>query len=644
MRARLDGTARALLLVVGVVVLATLGGCGGSGEGPAPAPQPPAPTAPQTLALLQALLTGDQETTVVDPDARGTFVARVLDDGTIRFGAVADGDDVAEIVAAHIHEGAAGTDGPVVADLLAVASFDPATATAAGDVSVTPALAARIASQPADFYINVHTTGAPDGLARGQLGALGPASWHATLRGDEETVPVDPLARGAATFQLQGARLAVVLASANPPLTDITAAHVHLGVAGADGPILVDLDLTESGSGFTNTLESDVAAGVAVVARMLHDPTSLYVNVHTEAAPDGIARGQLGTDEIHMWSVLTGAQETTVVDPAARGGFTVRFETLTTGRVHLAVPDAQGIADVTAAHIHAGAPGVDGPILVDLRAGADYSVSAPTGSSEGAITYTQRDLTRFLADPSGFYVNFHTAAAPAGLVARPAHPDADHLRRRPARLERDHGRRPERLRIPGAGGAERVRGHLHGDHDQPPRSRPRRRSCPRRPRRHGRPRPHRPARRRGRQHVGRRDHGHGPLHGTDVRPPDRRPRGLLREHAQYGGPGRHRSRSDAACLRHDAAREPDLHIPRGLHRRHRHRRQCALEQRGRRAHVRGRARPACGAGPGRRDGAHHRHAARSRRLGPLHRDGQQRGGAATRSTSTSPSTPRPRPT
>ncbi len=68
--------------------------------------------------------------------------------------------------AAHIHRGAAGESGPVVVP------FDiapDANGNAASCVLVDAALLQEIATNPAGFYINVHTSEFPDGAIRGQV-------------------------------------------------------------------------------------------------------------------------------------------------------------------------------------------------------------------------------------------------------------------------------------------------------------------------------------------------------------------------------------------------------------------------------------------------------------------------------------------
>ena len=67
---------------------------------------------------------------------------------------------------AHIHPGAAGVAGPVIVPL----SSPDATGLSSGCTAVDRELAKDIAKNPADYYVNVHTSDFPGGALRGQLG------------------------------------------------------------------------------------------------------------------------------------------------------------------------------------------------------------------------------------------------------------------------------------------------------------------------------------------------------------------------------------------------------------------------------------------------------------------------------------------
>lgn len=68
-----------------------------------------------------------------------------------------------------------------------------------------------------------------------------------------------------------------------------------------------------------------------------------------------------------------------------------------------------GIDAATAAHIHKGAAGAAGPVVVGL--------TAPTsGESKGCATVTRELANEIIKDPAAYYVNVHNAAFPKGAV------------------------------------------------------------------------------------------------------------------------------------------------------------------------------------------------------------------------------------
>jgi hypothetical protein len=72
---------------------------------------------------------------------------------------------------------------------------------------------------------------------------------------------------------------------------------------------------------------------------------------------------------------------------------------------------AQGIGTVMQSHIHEGAAGVSGDVVVPL------DVDGFDGTSEGCISDQDADVLQGIIDnPAGFYVNLHTADFPAGAI------------------------------------------------------------------------------------------------------------------------------------------------------------------------------------------------------------------------------------
>lgn len=67
---------------------------------------------------------------------------------------------------------------------------------------------------------------------------------------------------------------------------EITAAHIHAGKAGKNGPELVALEMAAMDEICTDAPKDQIEA-------MIAKPANYYVDVHTDARPRGALRGQL---------------------------------------------------------------------------------------------------------------------------------------------------------------------------------------------------------------------------------------------------------------------------------------------------------------------------------------------------------------
>ncbi len=70
----------------------------------------------------------------------------------------------------------------------------------------------------------------------------------------------------------------------------------------------------------------------------------------------------------------------------------------------------EGIQPVTASHIHVGAEGENGDVVVPL------DVDGFEGSSSDCVDASDADLAAIIANPAGYYVNIHTEDFPAGAI------------------------------------------------------------------------------------------------------------------------------------------------------------------------------------------------------------------------------------
>ncbi len=165
----IPATAAAL---VGAAALAMGGSTPSYGPGPVYAPGNQAGSSPVTQ--LVANLNGRKEISAAgrrnagDRDGRGT--ASVVLRGRRQVCVSVIVANIGTPVAAHIHRGFAGTNGPVVVTL-----NQPSHGGLAGDTTcarIDPALHRRMRTNPRRFYVNVHNAAYPNGAIRGQLAKL----------------------------------------------------------------------------------------------------------------------------------------------------------------------------------------------------------------------------------------------------------------------------------------------------------------------------------------------------------------------------------------------------------------------------------------------------------------------------------------
>jgi hypothetical protein len=132
-----------------------------------PTTAPPASIPPVDLPQpinFKATLTGAAEIPGPgDSDGRGQFEATIDENqGTICYSASIQ--NVSKMTDMHIHRAPAGQEGAVVATLIAPGNTDIDAC-----VSIAKDVAKRILANPANYYVNVHTTEFAKGAVRGQL-------------------------------------------------------------------------------------------------------------------------------------------------------------------------------------------------------------------------------------------------------------------------------------------------------------------------------------------------------------------------------------------------------------------------------------------------------------------------------------------
>lgn len=337
---------------------------------------------PRTIDVVPFTADGAQ---VVPPNATNssaTCSADLSNDATSL--AVSCTHDVASPTAAHIHEGPAGTNGPVIFTFASPAS--PLNA----NVPVTAQLVADFAAT--FLYVDIHSAGTeadPGDEIRGQIGEPPATPGTGTIVIAKETFPAgatgfqftDDITPGTFTLDDGQTRTFTNVTPGTYSVSEDDPSETPGGFTLAD---VSCNDADSSGNDATRTATINVSAGEVV--------TCTFKNFAAAA-----------TDQLFVFH-LSGDQEAPPVLTTDRGGCMGRFNA---GTSTLSLVCTHDVDSPTLMHIHRGAPGVNGPILFDLGEPASPVIASWVGMSPS-------DVSDLLA--GNLYVNIHTAGRPSGAI------------------------------------------------------------------------------------------------------------------------------------------------------------------------------------------------------------------------------------
>jgi hypothetical protein len=362
----------ALTLALGLVA------CGGDDEDQVTT------TAPRTF------MSGEQEVPPVVTGAIGTATFSLeLPSRLVRGSLTVNGMTA---TAAHIHQGAVGVSGPIIVPMVETA---PGTWSVPEGSTLTPSQVDAFVS--GDLYFNAHSTANPNGEIRGQIGR---EVFISRMSPAQEVPPPASSASGVGRMVLNPLTRKFT-ASITVSGTAANAAHIHAAGPGVNGPIIFPFTETAPGSGVW------VAAADATLSdaqlTQLRDG-GLYFNAHSTAFPGGEIRGQIARDV--GVARLSGAEEVPPTGSAATGTATLIIDPMS--RAASGSLTVSGI-NANAAHVHIGAPGVNGPIIVPLTSTSPNVWTVPpntTLSADNYKAYKQGNL----------YFNAHSIQFPNGEI------------------------------------------------------------------------------------------------------------------------------------------------------------------------------------------------------------------------------------
>jgi hypothetical protein len=344
-----------------------------------------------------ATLTGNQQSPPVCTGAKGTGTLTV-DTTTGNITGSITLDSISNVTMAHIHDAEAND--AIIVPLVQNGSNPLRWDVQSPNNTLSPDQITHFNN--GSLYFNAHTTANSKGEVRGQIGR---SIFTAVLTSAQERLS-DP---SAAASTATGTGKVVLDPSANTMTATFTvtglsgastAAHIHTGAVGAaPGPVTFSMDETSAGSGVFTTAQpldaqqlSDLRAG------------NMYFNVHTDNNPNGEIRGQIGR-VVRVAQPFGGAAQVPAVKSRGSGsGFAVLDIVARSFNGSMTIKDITP----TMSHIHEGATGVNGSIVVNFT---PPTSTTPTATSQLVNATVVKE---FLDDAT--YMNAHTAANTGGEI------------------------------------------------------------------------------------------------------------------------------------------------------------------------------------------------------------------------------------
>jgi hypothetical protein len=361
--------------------------------------------------VFTADIMGWDEVPAVETSAKGVGIFQLSpDDSLLRVSIGLDGLD--SITGAHLHQGPAGSNGTVVANL-----FGALAGNAIDTVIPVSSLASPAAFvdslKKGSLYFNVHTKAHGTGEIRGQLRPQTERTMLAALEGEHEVPAVEGEGEGLGYFSLSPDDSTLTVRVVFDGLDSVTAAHIHKGATGANGGALVNLASLISGHGISGEVKisalADPAGFVDALVR-----GGLYVNVHTKAHGTGAIRGQLlfrardgfvfRMDGSHEVPAVTSGASGVGIATMAPDHADVRFFALADGLY----------GDLKASHFHKGAAGVNGPAALNITQAFHGPFASGVWTARDSVPFTHDLAAAFLT--GGLYLNVHSDYYPAGEI------------------------------------------------------------------------------------------------------------------------------------------------------------------------------------------------------------------------------------
>jgi hypothetical protein len=332
----------------------------------------------------------------------------------------------------HIHEAPPGVSGPVVVNIIGLGgTFNNGTMT--GTFPIAADVATRMLQNPGNFYVNVHTVQFPGGAIRGNLAFVSgnTVTYAAELRPGNEVPAATSNAFGSALVTFDTINNTITWEADGSGIANATLSHIHRGVAGVNGPVIINFATSAGqipgGRTSGSAAISSIQAGAFLASDLpaLYNPATAvgyYVNIHSSAFPGGEIRGQLvPANEFDVpvaGHITNGTGQTFVTDarvfnPSYTAPATALVEYLPAGTSPNATASAAMVVNV---------PARGTAVLDDVAGASGLNVSNSIGalrvSNATGLAVTSRTFADLRASSKGTLGGFVAAEPRANALRR----------------------------------------------------------------------------------------------------------------------------------------------------------------------------------------------------------------------------------
>jgi hypothetical protein len=220
----------------------------------------------------------------------------------------------------------------------------------------------------------------------------------------------------------------------NLETVEVTGLYLREGAANANGPIALDLGLSNSiyPPGRGTIILGGRNIDLELLQRLLENTNGFYFELRTTANPDGALRGQLHkfTESLGNTVTLSPMSEVPpVTDVTASGTATVTINPtrnstgeIAGGEVTFSILyDLPPNSEIIGLNIHKQVAGMNGDPVISSGISYSNPIITPTGRGKLSLTVPVKrseveTLKQLLEDPAGFYVNLQTKTHESGLI------------------------------------------------------------------------------------------------------------------------------------------------------------------------------------------------------------------------------------